>query len=86
MTHKVPLDIVSGFLGAGKTTLLLKMLKERTTNEKLFILAKDPLYENQIASEPASSKGKRFSAGRKQQQSPNHVKRHSGPETFQKVS
>ncbi|EIW15600.1 CobW family GTP-binding protein [Pelosinus fermentans] len=243
MAHKVPLDIVSGFLGAGKTTLLLKLLKERTTNEKLFILeneygkagidgtllsvsnakieeiysgciccslkgeftnvlqqaiseikperilieptgigklsevlqivkqpcfhdvisldhvitvvdvhhahsflvnfgefykdqiayaqtivcsktqdvspqeieevvkmirrynasaritttpwnqlsiqqilAKDPLYENQIASEPASNIRKRFSSGAKQPQALNHVKRHSGAETFQNVS
>lgn len=38
MEHKIPLDIVSGFLGAGKTTLILKMLKERKGNEKIFIL------------------------------------------------
>ncbi len=38
MGHKIPLDIVSGFLGAGKTTLILKMLKERKENEKIFIL------------------------------------------------
>lgn len=38
MGHKIPLDIVSGFLGAGKTTLILKMLKERKGNEKIFIL------------------------------------------------
>lgn len=38
MGHKIPLDIISGFLGAGKTTLILKMLKERKGNEKIFIL------------------------------------------------
>ncbi|MCM0759775.1 GTP-binding protein [Sporomusa sphaeroides DSM 2875] len=38
MGHKIPLDIVSGFLGAGKTTLILKMLKEHKGNEKIFIL------------------------------------------------
>lgn len=41
MTHKIPTNIITGFLGVGKTTTILNLLKHKPENEKWAVLVNE---------------------------------------------
>ncbi|PMH37090.1 GTPase [Vibrio sp. 10N.286.49.B3] len=41
MTHKIPTNIITGFLGVGKTTTILNLLKNKPANEKWAVLVNE---------------------------------------------